>query len=140
MMNNTKPIRISVMVKASKKEVWKHLLDPLSIQAWNQASEDWETTIAQVDLRVGGRFLSHMQAKDGSAGFDFEGTYTEVKVPHRYAYVLDDGRRVVVILQRCFFYTKVTFVFDPELENAIDLQKAGWQSILDSFQRFVEKR
>ena len=139
-MDKTQPITISVLVKKPIPFVWKHLLDPQSIQVWNQASDDWETSFARVDLRVGGRFLSHMQAKDGSAGFDFEGTYTEVKPYSRYAYILDDHRRVVVSLQRFFFWTKVTFVFDPENENPREFQKDGWQAILDSFKRFVEKR
>jgi uncharacterized protein YndB with AHSA1/START domain len=106
---------------------------------WNQASADWETTTATVDLRVGGRFLSHMQAKDGSFGFDFEGTYTSVNPPHHYAYFMDDGRDVAVTLTEQGLFTEVVFVFDPEQENPRQMQQEGWQAILDSFKGFIEQ-
>lgn len=136
---NIKPITVSVKIKQPAKIIWHHLTNPESIKQWNQASDDWETTKAIVDLKIGGRFLSHMQAKDGSAGFDFEGTYTLVKPFQRYDYVLEDGRHVKVTIQGLFGTKTVTFVFDPENENPRDMQQDGWQSILNSFKRFVEK-
>lgn len=136
---NIKPITVSVRIQQPAKVIWHHLTNPASITKWNQASDDWETTKATVDLKVGGRFLSHMQAKDGSAGFDFEGTYTLVKPYRRYDYVMEDGRKVKVTIQGLFGIKTVTFVFDPETENPRDMQQDGWQSILNSFKRFVEK-
>lgn len=138
MEKNLKPITVSVKIKQPVKKIWYHLNNPDSIKQWNQASDDWETTHATVDLRVGGTFLSHMRAKDGSAGFDFEGTYTLVKPYRRYDYVMSDGRNVTVTLRNLLFTTKVTYVFDPESENPRSMQQEGWQAILDSFKTFVE--
>jgi hypothetical protein len=101
------------------------------------ASDDWHTTTAEVDLRVGGAFSSRMEAKDGSMGFDFEGTYTEVVPQERIAYALGDGR-VVVVDFTAEEGVRVREAFDAEGENPIELQRRGWQAILDSFARHVE--
>lgn len=135
-----KPIRVSVKIQLPKRKIWHHLTNPNSIMQWNQASDDWETTKATVDLRVGGRFLSHMQAKDGSSGFDFEGTYTFIKPYHRYDYVMDDGRKVTITIQGVLKTKTVTCMFDPETENSRELQQEGWQAILNSFKNFVLKK
>lgn len=140
MQAKPKPITVSVKIKKPMKVIWHHLTNPASIQVWNQASDDWETTLATVDLKVGGKFLSHMQAKDGSAGFDFEGTYTRVTPFSRYDYVMSDGREVVVTLKPFFNTVTVSYVFDPESENPREMQQEGWQSILNSFKAFVEKQ
>lgn len=132
------PIKIAITIRQPRRKVWYHHLHPQSIQQWNQASPDWETTLAKVDLRVGGRFLSHMQAKDGSSGFDFEGTYTLVQPYRAYAYTMDDGRKVKVTFTSFFGITKVTVVFDPEKENPRQMQQEGWQLILNSFKKFLE--
>lgn len=139
-MEKMQPIKVAAHVNRPVKKVWHHLTNPDSIKQWNQAADDWETSHAKVDLRVGGKFLSHMRAKDGSAGFDFEGTYTFVKPYRRYDYVMSDGRKVTVTLRNLLLTTVVTYVFDPESENPRSMQQEGWQAILNSFKKFVEIR
>ncbi len=135
-----KPIEVSVFVKRSLKDVWRHLLNPTSIQQWNQASEDWETSHAKVDLRIGGQYLAHMKAKDGSAGFDFIAVFTKIEPYKSYTYIMDDGRKVTVKLVEKNQGVKVIETFDPEAENPLAFQRAGWQAILDSFKHFVERQ
>ena len=105
---------------------------------WNNASDDWHTPRAQNDLKVGGRFLSRMEAKDGSAGFDFEGTYTKVKEYRLIAYSMDDGRIVRITFSEHGNNTTVVITFDPEQENSLEMQRAGWQAILDNFKKYAE--
>jgi uncharacterized protein YndB with AHSA1/START domain len=131
-------ITVTATIAAPIENVWECFTDPVHIVKWNNASPDWHTPRATNDLRVGGRFLSRMEAKDGSAGFDFEGTYTNV-VPHeRIAYVMDDGRKVEVVFEAGDI-TQVTTTFDPETENTLEMQQKGWQSILDNFAQYVIK-
>lgn len=108
------------------------------IKKWNHASDDWHTTFAENDLRVGGTFSSRMEAKDGSFGFDFGGTYDEVETNRLIAYTLDDNRKVKIIFEVIGNKTKITEVFDAENENPIEMQKGGWQAILDNFKKYTE--
>lgn len=105
---------------------------------WNTASSDWHTTTAENDLKVGGRFSSRMEAKDGSEGFDFTGVYTAVAPHERVAYRMDDGRQVEVTFAPDEQSVRVVETFEPETENPHELQRAGWQAILDSFKKYVE--
>jgi uncharacterized protein YndB with AHSA1/START domain len=132
------PIEVSVTIQKPLKVVWFHLLNPLSIQQWNQVSSDWETTEARVDLKVGGQYFAHMQAKDKSFGFDFIATFTKINPLENYTYVLDDQRVVTVTLKETKQGVLVTEVFDPENENPMEIQREGWQAILTSFKNFVE--
>lgn len=105
---------------------------------WNAASDDWHTTESKVDLREGGRFSSRMEAKDGSVGFDFSGTYTNVVDKRRIEYSLDDDRKVVVQFSIVEDGVKVEETFESESQYSLEHQREGWQSILDNFARYVE--
>jgi uncharacterized protein YndB with AHSA1/START domain len=105
---------------------------------WAFASADWEASRAENDVRVGGRFLTHMQAKDGSVGFDFTGAYTDV-VPHsRMAYKMDDGRAVSITFEETPEGVRVTETFELENENPEEMQRGGWQAILENFKKHAE--
>lgn len=132
-------IIIETKVQVPLAKAWKDYTDPSAIMMWNVASEDWHCPRALNDLRVGGRFSSRMEAKDGSEGFDFEGTYTEVKEGELIAYVMDDGRTVTVEFSELDGVTTLTVTFEPENEYSHEYQKAGWQSILDNFKLYTEK-
>lgn len=133
-----KRITVKNMVKASAKEVWDLWSGPEHIVRWNTASEDWHTPRAENDLKVGGKFLSRMEAKDGSFGFDFAGTYDKVVPNEHIAYTLNDGRKVTVDFKENQGETEVITIFDPESENPHEMQRDGWQTILDSFKTYVE--
>lgn len=131
-------IVVSVEVAAPLQAVWRAYTTPEHIMQWNAASDDWHTTAATVDLQAGGRFCSRMEAKDGSMGFDFEGEYTAV-VPHeRLAYRFGDRTATVEFSPGPGGVT-VTVSFDPETEHPIEMQRDGWQAILDNFARHVTR-
>lgn len=131
-------ITISAKVKAPAEKVWELWTSPEHITKWNAASDDWHTPRAENDLRVGGRFLSRMEAKDGSFGFDFTGTYDEVEPLKRIAYTMEDGRRAIIDFNENQGVIEIITVFDAETQNSIDMQRAGWQAILDNFKRYAE--
>lgn len=133
-------ITISSTITAPLDRVWEFWTNPDKIITWAFAAETWECPFAENDLRAGGRFLTRMQAKDGSAGFNFEGTYTDVAPMEHIAYTIDgDGRAVTVTFEKISeTETKVTQSFDPEKENSEELQREGWQSILNNFKKAVE--
>lgn len=136
------PMKITVesTVNAGRNQVWDAWNNPADIEQWNAASDDWHTTHSRVDLREGGKFVSRMEAKDGSAGFDFEGTYTRI-VPHEVIeYRMSDGREVEVDFGERGGAILVTVTFDAEHENSPEMQRQGWQAILDNFVRHVESR
>jgi uncharacterized protein YndB with AHSA1/START domain len=131
-------ITVETFVNAPVAEVWSAYTTPSDIVQWNAASDDWHTTKSTVDLRVGGMFSSRMEAKDGSFGFDFEGTYTKV-VPHeRLEYSFGDRAASVDFLSGAKGVT-VRVVFDAESEHSVEQQQQGWQSILDNFAQYVEE-
>ena len=129
-------ITVSALVPAPITDVWRAYTSPEDIQQWNAASDDWHTTAASVDLRVGGKFTSRMEAKDGSFGFDFAGEYTRVEAPHLLAYRFGEREAVVEFAQVSAGVT-VTVRFDPETEHPEEAQREGWQSILNNFARHV---
>ncbi|MCD6064115.1 MAG: polyketide cyclase [Flavipsychrobacter sp.] len=138
-MNNTATtVTVETTVKAPVDKVWQYWTTPVHIMQWNNASEDWHTPSATNDLRSGGSFTCRMEAKDGSFGFDFGGTYDEVVPNKRIAYAMGDGRRVTVDFTDNGNETKVSETFDAETENPVDMQRAGWQAILDNFKRYTE--
>jgi len=132
-------ISVETSVAASIDRVWSAYITPDDIMQWNSASEDWHTTKSVVDLRVGGVFSSRMEAKDGSAGFDFAGTYTKILPMKLIGYTFGDRDGVVEFIpeQRS---VKIRVTFDAEAENSVEMQRAGWQAILDNFARHVENR
>lgn len=138
-MSDYKKVEIETQIALDIERVWKYYTSPEDIVKWNTASEDWHTTRAENNLYPGGRFLSRMEAKDGSFGFDFSGVYTEVKPYDIIEYTLDDGRSVALKFKNLGDKTDLHITFDAENENPIDLQKAGWQAILDHFKAYVMK-
>ncbi len=137
---NTQPITIEAVVNAPVAKVWKLWTTPDDIKKWNSASDDWHTPKAENDLRVGGKFSSRMEAKDGSMGFDFGGTYDEVKENELISYTMGDGRKVKTVFTQQDDATKVVETFDAENTNPIEMQRSGWQSILDNFKKYAESK
>jgi uncharacterized protein YndB with AHSA1/START domain len=132
------PITVSITVDAPIEKVWSFWNEPEHIIVWNTGSPDWHTPHATNDLRVGGSFNVRMEAKDHSGGFDFAGTYTEI-IPHeRIAYTMEDGRKVVVTFEKEEDGIHITEVFDPETINSEELQRSGWQGILNNFKAHIE--
>lgn len=136
--NKTTAITIEALIAAPVEKVWKYWTEPAHIVKWNNASDDWHTPHAENDLRVGGKFLSRMEAKDGSFGFDFGGVYTEVKQHEKIDYVLGDNRTVKITFISNGNQTKVLETFDAENENSLEMQRTGWQMILNNFKKHVE--
>lgn len=130
---------VSALVHAPMEKVWQYWTEPSFITQWNAASPDWHCPWAKNDLRVGGTFSARMEAKDGSEGFEFQGTYTEVIPMRSIRYAMEDGRRVVVTFEAVEEGILVTESFDPEHENSEDMQREGWQAILNHFKALVEK-
>jgi uncharacterized protein YndB with AHSA1/START domain len=130
-------ITVEALVKGTLNSVWDAWNNPDDIKQWNAASDDWHTTSSTVDLREGGKFSARMEAKDGSAGFDFEGTYTKITPQRLIEYRMDDGREVRVQFSEAPGGIRVRETFDAETENDPELQREGWQAILDNFARHV---
>lgn len=131
-------ITVEATINAPLEKVWPLYTNPEDVMQWNNASADWFTPRAENDLRKGGKFVYRMEAKDGSAGFDFEGVYDEVQTHDLIEYSMADGRKVKTSFTEIDGKTTITIDFDPENENPIEMQQAGWQSILDNFKRYVE--
>ncbi len=134
-----KTISIETIINASAQKVWDMWTLPEHIIGWAFASDDWTCPRAENDIRKDGTFLTRMEAADGSAGFDFTGVYTEVTPLSSIAYTMDDGRTVSILFQKTHdTETKITETFEMESENSEELQRAGWQSILNNFKKYVE--
>ena len=134
----TEKIKISSTIGSGIEKVWECWVLPEHITQWNFASDDWCCPKAENDLRVGGRYLARMEAKDGSFGFDFEAIYDEVEPMKKISYVMTDGRRAITNFESLGNEVKLTTEFDPEDQNPIDMQRDGWQAILDNFKKYVE--
>lgn len=132
-------ITVEATIKAPVEKVWKLWSTPEDIMQWNSASEDWHTPRAENDLRSGGKFMARMEAKDGSFGFDFGGVYDAVKTNELIEYTMGDGRTVSVRFKANGKETHVTETFEAETQNSLELQRGGWQAILDSFKKYAEK-
>jgi uncharacterized protein YndB with AHSA1/START domain len=130
-------IIIEVTVEASVEKVWVAYTNPIHIINWNFADPSWHCPHASNDLRIGGKYLARMEAKDGSFGFDFEAVYTEILTLESFTYEFD-GRVAKVDFHQNNDSTSVKITFDPETENPVELQKAGWQLILNNFKKYVE--
>jgi uncharacterized protein YndB with AHSA1/START domain len=133
-------ITVETQVRADIEAVWSAYSNPDDITQWNSPSDDWHTPHSRVDLREGGTFRSRMEAKDGSMGFDFEGTYTRVVPQELIEYRMSDGREVTVTFDDQPDGVRVRVTFDAETENSPEMQQQGWQAILDCFGRYVETR
>lgn len=133
-------ITVETVVNAPLTTVWDAWNSPADIQQWNSAHESWHTTHSTVDLREGGTFTARMEARDGSEGFDFGGTYTRVVPQKSIEYRMSDGREVQVDFEERAGGVVVTETFDAETQNPPEMQREGWQSILDNFRRHVEAK
>ena len=134
----TTPITVETTVDAPIETVWKCWTEPEHIMQWNSASDDWHTPSATNDLREGGMFTARMEAKDQSVGFDFGGTYTTVIEHKQIDYTMSDGRKVSITFDEHDGHTHVSETFDAESENSLEMQRSGWQAILDNFKKHVE--
>lgn len=134
---STVEITVETTIAAPVAAVWRAWTTPEDIVRWNAASEDWHTTRASVDLREGGSFSSRMEAKDGSVGFDFEGVYSRVEPERQIAYAMADGRKVTVDFLPGPDGVTVRETFDAETVHDPEMQRQGWQAILDNFARHV---
>lgn len=130
-------ITIEAMVAAPATRAWRAWTDPEHVVRWNFASDDWHCPRAAADLRVGGRFCSRMEAKDGSMGFDFEGTYTHVAPPAELRYQLGDEREVSVRFEPVAEGVRVIQSFEAESELEAEQQRQGWQQILNNFAAYA---
>lgn len=136
-MANKPTVTIEATVNAPLAKAWEVYTKPEYITQWNFASDDWHCPTSENDLRTGGNFSSRMEAKDGSFGFDFAGTYTEVRDQEYIEYTIGD-RSVEVTFTPEGDSTKVVVVFEVEDENSMEMQRGGWQAILDNFKKCAE--
>jgi uncharacterized protein YndB with AHSA1/START domain len=132
-------VKVEATINAPVEKVWKAWSGPEHIVKWNNASEEWHTTKTENAFREGGTFYSRMEARDGSHGFDFTGEYKKIDKHKEIEYILDDGRRVQVLFDPAGNETRVTEIFDAEQSHPVEMQKAGWQAILDNFKKYVER-
>ncbi len=139
MENKSTNITVKVTINAPVSKVWAFWNQPEHITKWCNASDDWHAPYAENDLRVGGKFLTKMEAKDGSFGFEFWGIYDEIKQNLLIASTMGDGRKLKVVFKESGESTKISETFDAENENPIEMQKAGWQAILNNFKQYSEK-
>ena len=139
-MTMTTQISVVITVNASLSKIWHYWTTPEHIINWNNASDDWHTTLATNDLQVGGSFMYRMAAKDGSFSFDFNGIYDQIITNQRIAYTIEDGRKVTIDFGNEGNATKIVETFEAETENTVELQQAGWQAILNNFKRYAEQK
>jgi uncharacterized protein YndB with AHSA1/START domain len=138
MSQEKKSVTIQTTVNAPAQKVWEYFNTPSHVTQWNTPSPDWHSPKAENDLRQGGTFNYRMEAKDGSFGFDFGGVYDEVTEHKRLAYTLGDGRKVSVDFNENTGAVHISETFETEDQNPIEMQQAGWQSILDNFKSYTE--
>lgn len=135
---NKTAITVKTTVKAPVSKVWEFWNEPEHIKNWCFASDDWHAPHAENDLQVGKSFTTTMAARDGSMSFDFGGVYTSVIPQKEIAYTMDDGRKVKIIFTDMEGHTMIEETFDPESENSEEMQRSGWQAILDNFKKYTE--
>lgn len=135
---STTSVTIEATVNAPIEKVWQYWNQPEHITKWNAASDDWHSPSATNDLRIGGTFTARMEAKDGSFGFDFGGTYTNVKEHAHIAYTMGDDRTVKVDFTSNGDTTHISETFDAENQNDVEMQRQGWQAILNNFKKYTE--
>ncbi len=133
----TEKITIKATVLADKQKVWDYYTNPEHITKWNFADPSWHCPAATNDMKVGGRYVARMEAKDGSFGFDFDAVYTEINIGKSFTYEFG-GRLAAVDFKEIGKQTEVNVTFDPETENSIELQRNGWQAILNNFKKYTE--
>src|SRR5512138_1729387 len=133
-----KDITVETIVNVPVEKVWEYWSEPRHIVKWCSGSDDWITPHAENDLRLNGKFKTRMEAKDGSDGFDFEGVYTKVNNYKAIEYTINDGRKVAINFDSKNNSTKITETFEAEDVNSLEMQKEGWQNILNNFKKYIE--
>jgi uncharacterized protein YndB with AHSA1/START domain len=133
-------ITVEAIVNAPIEKVWSRWNEPQHIMQWAFASDDWHTPKAENDVRTGGKFSTTMAAKDGSFSFDFGGVYDNVVPNKLIEYTIGDGRKVKIEFVSTANQTKVTETFEAESENPVEMQRGGWQAILDNFKKYTESK
>ncbi|PSR53501.1 activator of HSP90 ATPase [Adhaeribacter arboris] len=136
-MEQTK-ITVDATIAAHISKVWEYYTQPEHITKWNFATSDWQCPKAENDLKPGGKYSARMEAKDGSFGFDFEAIYDEVIDQKKLTYTMGDGRQATTDFENLEGTTKVTTTFDAENTNEVEMQRAGWQAILNNFKKYAE--
>ena len=131
-------IQIEASIKSALPKAWAYWTKPEHITKWNFAIPEWHCPSAANDLKIGGKYSARMEAKDGSFGFDFEATYDEVIPQKKLTYTIADGRKVTTSFEQLGELTKVTTVFVAEAQNPVEMQKQGWQAILNNFKMYCE--
>lgn len=131
-------ITVQNVIAADAGKVWNYYNSPEHIVKWNFAAEDWQCPRAENDMRPGGKYSSRMEAKDGSWGFDFEAVYDKVDEGKEFTYTMADGRKANVVFNGKGDQTEVVVTFDAENQNPVEMQKGGWQAILDNFKKYTE--
>jgi len=131
-------LTVHATINANRKKVWDYYTKPEHITKWNFADPSWHCPSAENDMRIGGKYKARMEAKDGSFGFDFEAVYTKLDEGDRFTYLMGDGREASVDFLDMGPKTDMIVKFDAETENPIEMQKGGWQSILDNFKKYTE--
>ena len=137
-MSNSTQLTVTTLINAPISKVWTYWTLPEHITSWCTATEEWHTPRAENDLKTGGKFLTRMEAKDGSFGFDFIGTYSEVIHHKKIAYIMEDGRKAEIHFKDNNNQTEIIETFDAETENSLELQQNGWQAILNNFKFYTE--
>jgi len=133
-------VTINASILADRKKVWDYYTKPEHIVNWNFASDDWCCPSAANDMRPGGKYSARMEAKDGSFGFDFEGIYDEITEGKSFSFTLADDRKVYVSFEDSGNATLATVKFDTETQNPVELQRAGWQAILNNFKKYADQQ
>ncbi len=133
-------ITVYTVINQPVERVWKLWTSPEDIVKWNNASDDWHTTKSENNLTEGGRFFARMEAKDGSTGFDFSGVYEKVTINKQIKYTIDDGRKVTVGFTALNDKTKIVEIFESESDYPFEAQRDGWQSILNNFKKYAERK
>ncbi|RZK25452.1 MAG: ATPase [Flavobacterium sp.] len=139
-MTQVKTIKVEATVNAPIDKVWKMWNTPSDIVKWNFADPSWHSPSSENDLRVGGSFKNRMEAKDGSFGFDFEGVYDVVELHNEISYSMTDGRKVTTLFSDLDGKTTIQTTFDAETQNDPEMQKQGWQAIINNFVKYVEEK
>jgi uncharacterized protein YndB with AHSA1/START domain len=134
---STEKITVEALIHADKKTVWNKYTSPEHITQWNFAHPSWHCPSASNDMVVGGKYNARMEARDGSLGFDFEAIYREINPENNFTYEFW-GRLATITFTEQNTSTQLTITFDPETENPIDMQRDGWQAILNNFKQYAE--
>jgi uncharacterized protein YndB with AHSA1/START domain len=137
-MNNTLYLKTETSIHKSMEQVWDCYTMPQHLVYWNFANDEWHSPRADNSFTIGGTFNIRMESKDGSMGFDFSGTYTNIILHNTIEYTMDDNRTAKINFIQEENAVKVTVQFEPETENTHELQQMGWQMILDNFKKYVE--